>query len=139
MPDLVQCAMLHEQFEAIHPFVGGNGRLGRLLITLFLIDRGRLSRPLLYLSAYLEGHRDEYYALLQRVRTHGEWVPWLLFFVDGVRETAERADSSGARAASGTHDCLRARASRGDALALADELFRTPCMTGAGGAARRSG
>ncbi len=84
VPDLVQCAMLHEQFEAIHPFVGGNGRLGRLLMTLFLIDRGRLTRPLLYLSAYLEGHRDEYYALLQRVRTNGEWVPWLLFFVNGV-------------------------------------------------------
>ena len=61
LPDLVQCAMLHAQFESIHPFVGGNGRLGRLLITLFLIERRRLTRPLLYLSAYFEGHRDEYY------------------------------------------------------------------------------
>ena len=101
MPDLVQCALLHEQFEAIHPFVGGNGRLGRLLITLFLIDRQRLTRPLLYLSAYFEGHRDEYYALLQRVRTNGEWTPWLLFFVTGVRESAERA----------TARCARSRAS----------------------------
>ena len=71
--------------------MGGNGRLGRLLITLLLIDRRRLARPLLYLSAYLEGHREEYYALLQRVHTHGEWTPWLLFFLDGVRESAVRA------------------------------------------------
>ena len=83
--------MLHAQFESIHPFVGGNGRLGRLLITLFLIERQRLTRPLLYLSAFLEGHRDEYYALLQRVRTHDEWTPWLTFFAVGVHETAERA------------------------------------------------
>ena len=91
LPDLVQCAMVHAQFESIHPFVGGNGRLGRTLIVLFLVARGRLSQPLLYLSAYLEAHRRQYYALLQRVRTHGEWLPWLLFFADGVRETAERA------------------------------------------------
>ena len=127
MPDLVQCAMLHEQFEAIHPFVGGNGRLGRLLITLFLIDRRRLTRPLLYLSAYLEGHRDEYYALLQRVRTNGEWVPWLLFFVNGVRETAERATRQ-VRALTRHHDWFATRV-KGHALALANELFRTPCMT----------
>jgi Fic family protein len=127
MPDLVQCAMLHEQFEAIHPFVGGNGRLGRLLITLFLIDRQRLTRPLLYLSAYLEGHRDEYYTLLQRVRTSGEWMPWLLFFVNGVRETAERATRQ-VRALTRQHDWFTTRV-KGHALALANELFRTPCMT----------
>jgi Fic family protein len=91
LPDLVQCAMVHAQFESIHPFLAGNGRLGRIIITLFLAERGRLSQPLLYLSAYLEAYRREYYALLQRVRTHGEWLPWLLFFLDGVRETSERA------------------------------------------------
>jgi Fic family protein len=91
LPDLVQCALAHAQFESIHPFVDSNGRLGRILIVLFLVSRGRLSQPLLYLSAYLEAHRREYYTLLQRVRTHGEWRPWLLFFADGVRETAERA------------------------------------------------
>ena len=127
VPDLVQCAMLHEQFEAIHPFVGGNGRLGRLLITLFLIDRGRLSRPLLYLSAYLEGQRDEYYTLLQRVRTHGEWGPWLLFFVEGVRQTAERA--AGQARALIRIQARNAGLAKGRALALADELVRTPCMT----------
>ncbi len=127
LPDLIQCAMLHEQFEAIHPFVGGNGRLGRLLITLFLIDRGRLTRPLLYLSAFLEGHRDEYYALLQRVRTHGEWVPWLVFFANGVRETAERATKQ-ARALIRLHARFSSEV-KGRERTLALELFRTPCMT----------
>ncbi len=127
LPDLIQCAMLHEQFQAIHPFVGGNGRLGRLLITLFLIERGRLTRPLLYLSAYLEGHRDEYYTLLQRVRTHAEWVPWLLFFLEGVRETAVRGAHQ-ARALARYHAECRTHL-KGRALALADELVRTPCMT----------
>ena len=124
LPDLVQCAMVHAQFESIHPFVGGNGRLGRVLIVLFLIARGRLSHPLLYLSAYLEAHRREYYALLQRVRTHGEWRPWLLFFAGGVRETAERASVQ-------ARELLRQRAlyrsqAEGTALRLTDELFTSP-------------
>jgi hypothetical protein len=127
LPDLVHCALLHAQFESIHPFVGGNGRLGRLLITLFLIDRQRLTRPLLYISAYLEGHRDEYYTLLQRVRTHGEWAAWLTFFLTGVRQTAERAAKQ-ARALVHQHAVYQAQLS-GRALALAGETFRTPCMT----------
>ncbi len=127
IPDLLQCAMLHAQFESIHPFVGGNGRLGRLLITLFLIERGRLTRPLLYLSAFLEGHRDEYYALLQRVRTHGEWTPWLTFFCEGVRSCSERATRQ-ARALIGHYERVGDRV-RGHARRLADELFRTPVMT----------
>jgi Fic family protein len=127
VPDLVQCAMLHAQFETIHPFVGGNGRLGRLLITLFLMERQRLTRPLLYLSAYLEGHRDEYYTLLQRVRTHNEWVPWLEFFAEGVARTAERATRQ-ARALIRHYERDREKV-KGHALRLADELFRTPCMT----------
>ena len=127
LPDLLQCALVHEQFEAIHPFVGGNGRLGRLLITLFLIDRMRLGRALLYLSAYFEGNRDEYYTLLQRVRTHGEWTPWLIFFLTGVRQTAERATMQ-ARALIRHHEHCRSLVD-GDALALAEESFRTPCLT----------
>ena len=127
LPDLIQCAMLHAQFESIHPFVGGNGRLGRLLITLFLIERQRLTRPLLYLSAFLEGHRDEYYALLQRVRTHNEWTPWLTFFAVGVHETAERATRQ-ARALIRHYERDREKV-KGHTLRLADELFRTPAMT----------
>ena len=127
LPDLIQCAMLHAQFETIHPFVGGNGRLGRLLITLFLIERERLTRPLLYLSAFLEGHRDEYYTLLQRVRTHNEWTPWLTFFAVGVHETAERATRQ-ARALIRHYERDREKV-KGHTLRLADELFRTPAMT----------
>jgi len=127
LPDLIQCAMLHAQFESIHPFVGGNGRLGRLLILLFLIERRRLTRPLLYLSAYLEGHRDEYYALLQRVRTHDEWTPWLTFFCEGVDAAATRATRQ-ARALIRHYERDREKV-KGHALRLADELFRTPAMT----------
>ena len=91
LPDLVQCALMHEQFEAIHPFLDGNGRVGRLLITLFLMERRRLSQPLLYLSSYIEAHRQDYYDLLQNVRTHGDWNAWIMFFLKGVKETAQQA------------------------------------------------
>ena len=127
VPDLIQCAMAHEQFEAIHPFVGGNGRIGRILITLFLIERGRLAHPLLYLSAWFEGRREQYYRLLQRVRTHGEWEPWLRFFVTGVRETAEQAVVQ-ARVLLTLRDDYRARV-KGQRVELVDELFRYPCIT----------
>jgi len=127
LPPLVQCALMHEQFEAIHPFLEGNGRLGRLLITLFLIERGRLSHPLLYPSAYIEAHRDEYYGLLQAVRTDGAWEPWLLFFADAVRESAERA-SEQARALMALREQYRWKVS-GNARRLVDDLFRTPFVT----------
>src|SRR5207245_411890 len=91
LPDLIQCALMHEQFEAIHPFLDGNGRVGRLLITLFLIERGRLSQPLLYLSAYIEAYRQDYYDLLQRARTDGDWIGWLRFFITAVTETVGEA------------------------------------------------
>jgi len=91
LPDIVQCALMHEQFEAIHPFLDGNGRVGRLMITLFLIERGRLTQPLLYLSAYIERHRREYYDRLQAVRTDGDWMGWLRFFLVGVEEIAREA------------------------------------------------
>lgn len=91
MPDLVQCAMMHERFEAIHPFLDGNGRIGRLLITLFLMERDRLSQPLLYLSSYIERTRGQYYDALQRVRTHGDWIGWIEYFLTGVVESARQA------------------------------------------------
>jgi len=88
LPDLVQCGLMHEHFEAIHPFLDGNGRVGRALIVLFLVERGRLPHPILYLSDYIEARRGEYYGGLQRVRTHGDWIGWLSFFLAGVRDTA---------------------------------------------------
>ncbi len=90
-PALVKAGLAHVQFETIHPFLDGNGRLGRLLITLVLCAEGALREPLLYLSLYFKQHREEYYDLLQRVRIEGDWEAWLKFFLRGVRETAEGA------------------------------------------------
>jgi Fic family protein len=90
-PLLIKAALAHVQFETIHPFLDGNGRVGRLLIALLLCAEDTLSEPLLYLSLYFKTNRDAYYDLLQRVRTHGEWEAWLDFFLRGVIETTEQA------------------------------------------------
>ena len=128
-PDLIQCAIMHEQFEAIHPFLDGNGRVGRLLITLFLMERGRLPQPLLYLSAYIEAHRQDYYDLLQRVRTHGDWMSWLHFFLTGVTEIALEAVGQAGRLMD-LREKFRARLrDKAKALALLDELFLNPYMS----------
>jgi Fic family protein len=84
LPRLVQIALVHAQFETIHPFLDGNGRIGRLLITFLLYQRGILQKPVLYLSHYFKQHRSEYYECLQRVRDAGDWEGWLMFFLDGV-------------------------------------------------------
>jgi len=91
LPPLVQAALVHSQFEAIHPFLDGNGRVGRLLITLLLIARGVLPSPLLYLSAWFEATRDEYYARLSGVTERGEWEEWLGYFLTGAAGQAEDA------------------------------------------------
>lgn len=129
MPDLVQCALMHEQFEAIHPFADGNGRIGRLLITLFLVERGRLSRPLLYLSAYFDAHRDAYYDLLQRVRTHGDWHAWIKFFLEGVAQTAGDAVGQAGQLMDLREHYRSALTGRARAVALLDELFVNPYVT----------
>jgi Fic family protein len=91
-PILVKAALAHAQFETIHPFLDGNGRVGRLLITLLLCAEQKvLSRPLLYLSLYLKENRDEYYDALQRTRTDGAWEEWLRFFLEGVVSVADSA------------------------------------------------
>jgi len=129
MPELVQCALMHEHFEAIHPFLDGNGRVGRLLITLFLLERGRLSQPLLYLSAYIEAHRQDYYELLQRVRTRGDWRGWLLYFLTGVEETARDAMRRTGELMD-LRETYRVRLrDKSKAVALVDELFENPFIT----------
>jgi Fic family protein len=96
-PVLVKAALAHVQFETIHPFLDGNGRVGRLLITLMLCHAGTLKEPLLYLSLYLKQHRSEYYRLLDQVRFEGDWEAWLDFFLEGVRVTAEGAVATARR------------------------------------------
>lgn len=91
LPPLIHAGLAHAQFETIHPFLDGNGRVGRLLITFLLCQRGILSRPLLYLSHFLKQNRAEYYDRLQAVRTNGSWEEWLTFFIRGVRDVATQA------------------------------------------------
>ena len=90
-PALIKAALAHVQFETIHPFLDGNGRLGRLLITLMLCQEEAIREPLLYMSLYFRVNRDEYYRLLQKVRNEGDWEEWLAFFLTGVQTTADQA------------------------------------------------
>ncbi|MBI4725921.1 Fic family protein [candidate division TA06 bacterium] len=94
MPPLIKIALIHSQFETIHPFLDGNGRIGRLLVTYYLFWQGILNKPLLYLSIYLKKHRQEYYDLLMNVRHEGGWEEWVKFFLTGVAETSEEATNT---------------------------------------------
>ena len=107
---LIKAALSHVQFESIHPYLDGNGRLGRLLIPLILVHEGVLREPLLYLSLYFKNHRSNYYEMLQRVRLHGDWEEWLWFFATAVRYAASQAvDTARALTALGDADRERIR------------------------------
>ncbi|MFO7979524.1 MAG: Fic family protein [Candidatus Aminicenantes bacterium] len=95
MAPLIKCALMHYQFEAIHPFLDGNGRVGRLLITFYLYERGYLQHPILYLSDFFERYRNEYYDLLFRVSQHGDWDAWLKYFIRGVAVQSKFAEETG--------------------------------------------
>ena len=131
MPLLVQNAVLHAQFETIHPFLDGNGRLGRLLLVYFLVARGRLSAPLLYLSAYLERERMRYYDALQAVSERGDIVPWIDLFLTAVRTQASDAVTRAERIVKLRERYRRAAASIGsaNALALVDVICENPLVT----------
>jgi Fic family protein len=129
LPDLVQCALVHEQFEAIHPFLDGNGRVGRLLIVLFLIERGRLSQPLLTVSSHFVQYRATYYEALQRVRTDGDWTGWLRFFLTAIALTAEGASGRMRRLLELRDRYREEMRDSPRALALLDELFARPYVT----------
>ena len=131
LPPLVQIALAHYQFEAIHPFLDGNGRVGRLLITLFLIERTILPTPLLYLSAFFEATRREYYEGLHGVSERGEWNSWLTYFLNGVARQSEDALSRAQRInekLSGWRRELAGLSSK-TPLLLLDKLAANPFLT----------
>lgn len=129
-PVLIKCGLAHYQFETIHPFLDGNGRIGRLLINLMLLAEGRLSAPLLYLSGYLETHRQEYYDRLQAVRERGEMEQWLQFFLTAVRRQADDAVERAGRLIE-LRESYRRQASqaRSSLPALVEQLFQNPYVT----------
>jgi len=132
LPPLVQMAVLHYQFEAIHPFGDGNGRVGRLLMGLFLTERGLLPQPLLYLSAYFERTRAEYYAGLMRVSTDGDWDGWIRYVLTAVADQAKEAADLADRLQDlqlRYRELLQRRRATANAFALVDSLFVNPLVT----------
>jgi len=133
LPALMQIGLVHAQFETIHPFLDGNGRVGRLLITFLLGQRGILSSPLLYLSHFFKIHRAEYYDRLMAVRTDGHWEQWLKFFLRGVAQVSQSAAET-ARAILALQDKHRRlltdrSGSPANALRLLDYLYRQPLVS----------
>ena len=129
VPLLIRCGLAHAQFETIHPFLDGNGRVGRLLITLMLCEDQALTRPLLYLSVYLKAHRAEYYDRLTAIRQQGHWEPWLKFFLRGISITARAATRT-------AHDIVMLRENHRSAvikspkaLKLLDYLYQQPLVS----------
>jgi Fic family protein len=129
VPLLIRCGLAHAQFETIHPFLDGNGRVGRLLITLMLCEEKALSRPLLYLSLFLKAHRAEYYDRLTAIHMQGHWEQWLMFFLRGVSATALAATQT-AKDIVAMRDAHRNEVAKNvKALTLLDHLFRYPTVS----------
>lgn len=132
-PTLLKAALAHVQFETIHPFLDGNGRVGRLLITLLLCAEGAMTEPALYFSLFFKRHREVYYDLLQRVRTDGAWEEWILFFLEGVETTAEEGLRTATRIielfAADRAKIERLGRAAGNALRLFSILQRRPVVS----------
>jgi Fic family protein len=131
IPPLIRIGLAHAQFETIHPFLDGNGRIGRLLITLFLCQQRILEKPVLYISLFLKEHQTEYYERLQRVRDYGEWEGWLKFFLTGIRDVARQATATARNivALRENHRSMivdQFAASSGNALRLLEHLYQKP-------------
>jgi len=133
IPPLVKIALIHAQFETIHPFLDGNGRIGRLIITFYLFWKKILSKPLLYLSFYLKKNRSEYYDLLMKIRNEGAWEDWMKFILKGVSQTSEEASNT-AREIIGLKEELIKKLYENSissiyAVKLIDLLFYTPLVS----------
>ncbi len=133
LPDLLKIGIIHYQFETIHPFLDGNGRVGRLLITLYLVSKGLLQRPILYISDFFEKHRTLYYDNLMRVRTHNDMTQWLKFFLTGIVETAQKGIQTfdGILKLQKELDVLlkTLKSREGNARKLIDYLYKQPVIT----------
>jgi len=133
MPALLHCGLAHAQFETIHPFLDGNGRVGRLLITFLLCQRGILHKPLLYLSHYFKQHRAEYYDRLMAVRTSGHWEEWVKFFLRGVLEVSEAATSTARQILTlretSRQNIIKSLNNSTAGLELLDFLFQSPLLS----------
>lgn len=135
-PELLKIALIHYQFETIHPFLDGNGRTGRLLITLYLVSKGILKRPILYLSDYLEKHRNTYYSNMMKVRLENDIETWFKFFLHGIIDTAEKGVETFERILSlqkEYEECIKAFGSRSaNALKVITELYKHPMIDATG-------
>ncbi|MDR3424654.1 MAG: Fic family protein [Alphaproteobacteria bacterium] len=134
VPPLIKIGLAHAQFETIHPFLDGNGRMGRLLITFFLCNKDILQKPVLYLSYYFRKRQDEYYNRLQRVRDFGEWEEWLRFFLTGVTSVAKQATETAKRIVSLREDHRRLIIERfgnssGNAMRVLEHMYERPYLT----------
>ncbi|MCE2469229.1 MAG: Fic family protein [Dehalococcoidia bacterium] len=132
LPVLLRAAIAHVQFETIHPFLDGNGRTGRLLITFLLCQAGMLRDPVLYLSLYFKQHRERYYDLLDNVRRTGDWEAWLRFFLEGVRDTAESVVATAQRLYEifrDDRDRISAGSRAGSLLRVHQHLMRSPILS----------
>jgi len=133
IPPLIKIALIHSQFETIHPFLDGNGRIGRLLITFYLYWKGILSHPLLYLSFYLKKHREKYYSWLMKVRVNGDWEGWIKFFLKGVTEVSDEASLSAREIIKLKEYLIRMLIERkigsGYAVGLIELIFSMPIVT----------
>ncbi len=142
LPPLIKAGLAHVQFESIHPFLDGNGRLGRLLITLYLCERGVLRAPLLYLSLYFKQHRETYYRLLQEVRERGAWEAWLEFFLEGIADTANQAFQTANKIVAlfqEDRQRIGAEAAAPNSVLRVHELLQTSPYATAPGARKKSG
>lgn len=134
-PVLVKCGLAHGQFEMIHPFLDGNGRLGRLLITFLLCQQEVLKRPLLYLSAYFKEHQDEYYARLYAISNEGDWEGWLKYFLRGVGQVSREATETARRIIAMREEhrqFVQQKVGGRNGLPLLDFLCQNPVITVAG-------
>ena len=129
LPVLIQCGLAHAQFETIHPFLDGNGRVGRLLVTLLLCERQALRRPLLYLSHYLRAHRAQYYDRLDAIRSDGDWEGWLKFFLRGVYEVSLMATDTARSILNMREEHRQKLAHNANGTRLLDRLFERPMVT----------